>query len=154
MTALRRSLIIGLALLGVSATHALAAPGTLPACVSIPNGTTVVSPTADANGQLTLPCTPQPGQVLVVVGDNPQAASSPVAGVSPMSTSTPAPLPTSPVDDRLGTMTDPRVDTYAKRQAIRDKYRGQINETTFNDELGDGVSLDQALADAMKEFGK
>jgi hypothetical protein len=51
-------------------------------------------------------------------------------------------------------MTDPRVDTYARRQAIRDKYRGQINETTFNDELGDGVSLDQALADAQKELGK
>jgi hypothetical protein len=29
-----------------------------------------VSPTADANGQLTLPCTPQPGQVLVIVGGN------------------------------------------------------------------------------------
>ena len=57
-------------------------------------------------------------------------------------------------DDHLGTMLDPRVDTYAKRQAIRDKYRGLINETTFNDELGDGVSLDQALADAMAELGK
>jgi hypothetical protein len=51
-------------------------------------------------------------------------------------------------------MLDPRVDTYAKRQAIRDKYRGLINETTFNDGLGDGVSLDQALADALAELAK
>ena len=46
-------------------------------------------------------------------------------------------------------MMDPRVSTYAERQTIRDRYRGQIDELTFNDELGDGVSLDQALLDAM-----
>jgi hypothetical protein len=57
------------------------------------------------------------------------------------------------VDDHPGPMVDPHVDTYAKRQAIRDRYRGLINETTFNDELGDGVSLDQARADAMAELG-
>jgi hypothetical protein len=44
---------------------------------------------------------------------------------------------------------DPRVSTYAERQAIRDQYRGQIDVLTFNDELGDGVPLEQALADAL-----
>ena len=44
---------------------------------------------------------------------------------------------------------DPRVSTYAQRQAIRDQYRGQIDDLTFNDELGDGVPLEQALSDAL-----
>jgi len=44
---------------------------------------------------------------------------------------------------------DPRVSTYAERQAIRDQYRGQLDNLTFNDELGDGVPLEQALADAL-----
>ncbi len=44
---------------------------------------------------------------------------------------------------------DPRVSTYPERQAIRDQYRGQIDDLTFNDELGDGVPLEQALADAL-----
>lgn len=39
--------------------------------------------------------------------------------------------------------------TYAQRQTIRDHYRGQIDELTFNDELGDGVDVFQALSDAM-----
>jgi hypothetical protein len=95
----------------------------------------------DANGQPALPCTPQPGQQLVIVGGG-------------NTTGVPTSANAQPADDRLGTMLDPRVDTYAKRQAIRDKYRGLINETTFNDELGDGVSLDQALADAMAELAK
>jgi hypothetical protein len=47
------------------------------------------------------------------------------------------------------TTVDPRVSTYAERQAIRDQYRGQIDVLTFNDEVGDGVALDQALADAL-----
>ena len=29
-------------------------------------------------------------------------------------------------------ITDVRVDTYCKRQAIRDKFKGQIDEKTFN----------------------
>ena len=44
---------------------------------------------------------------------------------------------------------DPRVSTYAERQAIRDQYRGRIDVLTFNDEIGDGVALEQALADAL-----
>jgi hypothetical protein len=41
------------------------------------------------------------------------------------------------------------VTTYAQRQVIRDQYRGRIDELTFNDELSDGVSVSQALADAI-----
>jgi hypothetical protein len=44
---------------------------------------------------------------------------------------------------------DPRVSTYAERQAIRDRYPNQLDNLTFNDELGDGVPLEQALADAL-----
>jgi hypothetical protein len=44
---------------------------------------------------------------------------------------------------------DPRASTYAERQAIRDQYRGRIDDLTFNDEIGDGVPLEQALADAL-----
>jgi hypothetical protein len=45
-----------------------------------------------------------------------------------------------------------RVDTYCKRQAIRDKFRGQIDEKTFNGELSLGVGLETALAEAMAEL--
>jgi hypothetical protein len=44
-------------------------------------------------------------------------------------------------------ISDVRVDTYCKRQAIRDKFRGQIDEKTFNYRLSLGVGLETALAD-------
>ena len=47
---------------------------------------------------------------------------------------------------------DVRVDTYCKRQAIRDKFKGQIDEATFNGALADGEGLESALADAMADF--
>ena len=49
-------------------------------------------------------------------------------------------------------ISDVRVDTYCKRQAIRDKFRGQIDEKTFNSELSLGVGLETALAEAMAEL--
>ena len=169
--------IVGVALLGATTASALAAPTTptplptlpsvppttLPACVSVAGGTTVLTLVPNANGQPALPCTPQPGQQLVIVGggNTTDVLVTPlniqtVSSVKPDASVTPAPTGANAqqADDRLGTTLDPRVDTYAKRQAIRDKYRGLINETTFNDELGDGVSLDQALADAMAELPK
>jgi hypothetical protein len=178
---LAQAAVVGMALLGATSASALAAPSTptplptltavapvaqiagLPACVSVVGGTTVVTLVPDANGQPALPCTPQPGQQLVIAGGgNPSDALATLSNtqslqnVNPSATATSTPTATAAqrADDHLGTMVDPRVDTYAKRQAIRDKYRGLINETTFNDELGDGVSLDQALADAMAELGK
>lgn len=47
---------------------------------------------------------------------------------------------------------DVRVDTYCKRQAIRDKFTGQIDEATFNAALADGEGLESALSDAMADF--
>ena len=44
------------------------------------------------------------------------------------------------------------MDTYCKRQAIRDKFKGQIDEATFNAALADGEGLQSALADAMADF--
>jgi len=166
--------IVGVALLGATTASALAAPTTptplppqpsvspttLPACVSVVGGTTVLTLVPNANGQPALPCTPQPGQQLVIIGSantaNVLATPPNIETVSSVKPDVAAPTGANAqqADDRLGTMLDPRVDTYAKRQAIRDKYRGLINETTFNDELGDGVSLDQALADAMAELAK
>jgi hypothetical protein len=177
---LARAAVVGMALLGATTASALADPATstppspptpltpaaqttLPACVSVVGGTTVLTLVPDANGQPALPCTPQPGQQLVIVGGGNGTvvpASPPdshtLQNVKPAATATSTPTAASAqqADNHLGTMVDPRVDTYAKRQAIRDTYRGLINETTFNDELGDGVSLDQALADAMAELGK
>lgn len=47
---------------------------------------------------------------------------------------------------------DSRVDTYCKRQAIRDKYAGQIDIASFNFALADGEGLESALSDAMADF--
>jgi methionine-rich copper-binding protein CopC len=47
---------------------------------------------------------------------------------------------------------DSRVDTYCKRQAIRQKYAGHIDDVTFNEALADGEGLESALADAMADF--
>ena len=47
---------------------------------------------------------------------------------------------------------DVRVDTYCKRQAIRDKYAGQIDVSSFNDDLAAGKGLESALSDAMADF--
>ena len=47
---------------------------------------------------------------------------------------------------------DVRVDTYCKRQALRDKYAGQIDVATFNGALADGEGFESALSDAMADF--
>ncbi|MBV9542852.1 MAG: copper resistance protein CopC [Chloroflexi bacterium] len=44
---------------------------------------------------------------------------------------------------------DVRVNTYRKRQAIRDQYRGKIDELTFNLAIASGEGLENALKDAM-----
>ncbi len=46
-------------------------------------------------------------------------------------------------------ISDVRLNTYCKRQAIRDKYKGQIDDLTFNFAVADGVGLANALAFAM-----
>jgi hypothetical protein len=106
-----------------------------------PCTTSVVSITADSQ----LPCVPQPGQVLIIVasGTGQSAPATSADGTSAGGTTSP---------DGMTTLADSRVDTYDKRQSIRDQYRGQIDETTFNDELADGDGLDKALQDAMTAF--
>jgi methionine-rich copper-binding protein CopC len=44
---------------------------------------------------------------------------------------------------------DFRVNTYCKRQAIRDQYKGQIDEKVFNFDLSIGMGLESSLKDAM-----
>jgi methionine-rich copper-binding protein CopC len=44
---------------------------------------------------------------------------------------------------------DARVNTYCKRQAIREQYKGKINELVFNYDLSIGMGLESALKDAM-----
>lgn len=44
---------------------------------------------------------------------------------------------------------DFRVDTYRKRQAIRDRYRGRIDQAVFNFRLSIGEGVEAALSGAM-----
>ena len=58
------------------------------------------------------------------------------------------------VDVRGQRSDNTRADTYCKRQAIRDKFKGQIDEATFNAALADGEGLESALADAMADSSR
>jgi copper resistance protein C len=94
-----------------------------------------------------------------------------VAGAAPIATPTPAPssaqgtttqasapAPTSAapacVDNGVRTpgITDSRVDTFCKREAIRQKYAGKIDDASINAALADGEGLESALADAIADF--
>jgi methionine-rich copper-binding protein CopC len=55
-----------------------------------------------------------------------------------------------PIPDTTNPNADPRADTFSKRQAIRDRFRGQIDEALFNALLAQGKSLDVALAAARR----
>jgi hypothetical protein len=72
----------------------------------------------------------------------PAPGGAPAAAAAPAAPACPATDPVTPG------VSDVRVNTYCKRQAIRDKYRGQIDELTFNFEIADGRGLDSALAEA------
>jgi hypothetical protein len=165
---LNRSSLLGLALCGLAIGLpgvANAAPTTPlqqppPACVVPTNGTPLIIATSNGSPQIAPVCTPQPGQIVVVLVEaDPNANAALVNNTAPAgpttnpNTTTTTTLntvqPAAQTDNMPAGMTDPRIDTYAKRQAIRDLYRGRIDVTTFNDELGDGVDLNQALADAM-----
>jgi CopC domain len=47
-------------------------------------------------------------------------------------------------------ITDVRLNTYCKRQGIREQYKGKIDENTFNELVAEGVGLESALAEAME----
>jgi copper resistance protein C len=102
---------------------------------------------------------PNDGQfVFTLAGPAPQATPTPAPATGGGSTAPagPPPPPAAPAatakpsgDDLVTLHGDDRVSTYRKRQAIRDTYRGQIDEAVFNEGLNAGKGLDAALADAM-----
>jgi methionine-rich copper-binding protein CopC len=55
-----------------------------------------------------------------------------------------------PIPDTPTAGIDSRVDTFSERQAIRDRFRGQLDEALFNALLADGKPLDVALAAARR----
>jgi methionine-rich copper-binding protein CopC len=57
--------------------------------------------------------------------------------------------PPPPIPDTPNSALDPRLSTLSQRQAIRDRYRGQMDEALFNDLIARGKSLDEALAAAQ-----
>jgi hypothetical protein len=151
---------------------AASAPST---CNTTTDGISVVL--ASQSGSTLGPaCVTQQGNVLIIVlpsntpGTTPQ--TQPVATVQPgtslintpatslvntpamLTTTTSLITPTPPIaqEGNMSAVVDPRINSYAKRQAIRDQYRGQIDEVTFNDELGDGVPVETALADAIAAY--
>jgi methionine-rich copper-binding protein CopC len=84
---------------------------------------------------------------------NAAPAANPPAAAPNAAPAPAAPAPTC-IDNgqRTPGINDVRVDTYCKRQAIRDKFKGQIDEATFNAALADGEGLESAVADAMADF--
>ena len=97
---------------------------------------------------------PNDGQfVFTVAGAAPAPAAPQPTTAQPAAQAPAAPAPTC-VDNGVRTpgINDSRVDTYCKRQTIRDKFAGQIDVATFNAALADGEGLESALADAMADF--
>ena len=100
--------------------------------------------------------------VFTVAGAAPAAPAAPAMPAAPASTggqttTTAQPAPTAApgcVDNgkRTPGINDVRVDTFCKREAIRQKYAGQIDVASFNDDLVNGKGLESALADAMADF--
>jgi methionine-rich copper-binding protein CopC len=98
--------------------------------------------------------------VFTVAGPAPAPTAPPAATPAPMPPPTTAtqagPTTAAPtcIDNgrRTPGINDVRVDTYCKRQALRDKYAGQIDVATFNAALADGEGFESALSDAMADF--
>jgi methionine-rich copper-binding protein CopC len=86
--------------------------------------------------------------VFTVAGTPAPATPAPAAAAV-----TPAPATSAPTCIDNGQITpgqaDFRVNTYCKRQMIRDRYKGKINELVFNFDLSIGMGLESALKDAM-----
>jgi methionine-rich copper-binding protein CopC len=85
----------------------------------------------------------------------PTTAATPGAAATPQPAPAPAVAPAAAVpatgDDAITRgISDVRLNTYRKRQAIRDQYRGKIIEVVFNEAVADNEGLETALADAMK----
>ena len=98
----------------------------------------------------TAPATPTPASTPTPTTAN----APPQTGNATTQTAAPAAAAIACLDNGVLTpgIHDSRVDTYCKRQAIRQKYAGQIDVVTFNEALADGEGLESALADAMADF--
>jgi len=104
---------------------------------------------------------PNDGQfVFTVAGAAPSPAATtpaqPTTAQPRTTTQTQTPAAAAPVCIDNGVRTpginDARVDTYCKREILREKYAGQIDVVTFNEALADGEGFESALADAMADF--
>lgn len=103
---------------------------------------------------------PNDGQfVFTVAGAASAPATTTATPTTPQTTTTTpthAPAAAAPacIDNGVRTpgINDSRIDTYCKRQAIRDKYAGQIDVTSFNFAVADGEGLESAVSDAMADF--
>ena len=102
--------------------------------------------------------------VFTVAGAAPQTATAPAAPNPAPATTSPPPAaaaaaaatrPVACIDNGVITpgIADFRVNTYCKRQAIRDQYKGKINELLFNYDLSIGMGLESSLKDAMGQGG-
>jgi methionine-rich copper-binding protein CopC len=56
-----------------------------------------------------------------------------------------------PIPDTQTSAIDKRVDTFSERQAIRDRFRGKLDEALFNALLAQGKPLDVALDAARRD---
>jgi copper resistance protein C len=74
-----------------------------------------------------------------------QPATSPAAAATPAPAAAAAPSPATGDDAITPGIHDVRLNTYRKRQAIRDQYRGKINEVAFNEAVADDQGLESAL---------
>ncbi|MBV9582851.1 MAG: copper resistance protein CopC [Chloroflexi bacterium] len=89
--------------------------------------------------------------------NNPATPPSPPASAAASTASTPTPTATQAptpavtcVDNGVKTpgINDVRADTYCKRQAIRDLFKGKIDNSGFNYSLAIGEGLESALSDS------
>lgn len=100
---------------------------------------------------------PNDGTFVFTVAGTPAAAAptpAPAAAANP-SVAAVKPAASAPTCVDNGQVTpgqaDFRVNTYCKRQAIRDQYKGKIDEKVFNFDLSIGMGLESSLKDAMGE---
>lgn len=102
---------------------------------------------------------PNDGTFVFTVAGTPAAAApaptpAPAAAANP-SVAAVKPAVSAPTCVDNGQVTpgqaDFRVNTYCKRQAIRDQYKGKIDENVFNFDLSIGMGLESSLKDAMGE---
>jgi methionine-rich copper-binding protein CopC len=94
---------------------------------------------------------PNDGSFVFTVAGTPAPAAT--SAPTPAPATAAAAKPTAPVCIDDGQITpgqaDFRVNTYCKRQAIREQYKGRIDEKVFNFDLSIGMGLESALKDAM-----